>query len=377
MQRPFDWGRTAFTLVELLVVIAIIGVLVGLLLPAVQAVRESARRSRCTNNLKQLAIAVQNYHDARGVIPPSVLYKDAALPPSLGPDDLCTSRLTALGSTVTWNGIQYGFLWSVFVLPFAEMVDVYDTLGVVTDTPKTFVTSSKVAAITNRRYPAFWCPSDSCPPKNSDVWFNASGAVTGTAINANSVVMPTSNYVGSHSSLYFWPSDNGICNASKFNGVFGVHARLRFTHVTDGLSKTILLGERATDSFIGPITDGGANNASGNAGGGVLFLGTGVRPASGNWPRYGVGFGGLNLANPGAAVSINTLTGVTIASSYSSMHRGGGSFAMCDGSVKFLSNDVQYDNTDNVDDKIDPRPYVNSVLEYLEARDDGASFNAP
>ena len=362
---------------ELLVVIAIIGVLVGLLLPAVQAVRESARRGRCTNNLKQLAIAVQNYHDARGAIPPSVLYKDAALPPSLGPDDLCTSRLTALGSTVTWNGIQYGFLWSVFVLPFAEMVDVYDTLGVVTDTPETFVTSSKVAAITNRRYPAFWCPSDSCPPKNSDVWFNASGAVTGTAINANSVVMPTSNYVGSHSSLYFWPSSPNDCNASKFNGVFGVHARLRFTHVTDGLSKTILLGERATDSFIGKVTNGPDED---KAGGGILFLGAGIRGAQ-SYPRYAVGFGGLNLANTGTtAFVINGVNGLTVVSSYSSMHRGGGSFAMCDGSVTFLSDNVEYIRTDNpgaISGANDPSKYVNSVLEYLEARDDGFSFSAP
>ena len=360
---------------ELLVVIAIIGVLVGLLLPAVQAVRESGRRSQCTNNLKQLALAVHNYHDARGVIPPSVLYKAATLSPSLAPDDLCTSRLTALGSSYTADDSNYGFVWSAFVLPYAEMADVYDALGVATGTPKEFVNnSSSVTAVTNRRYPAFGCPSDSCPARNTNLTFSSGGVASPTP---NYTAMPTSNYVGNHSSLFFWPNGANGCDASKFNGVFGVHARLRFKNVTDGLSKTILLGERATDSFIGKVTNGPDED---KAGGGILFLGAGIRGAQ-SYPRYAVGFGGLNLANTGTtAFVINGVNGLTVVSSYSSMHRGGGSFAMCDGSVTFLSDNVEYIRTDNpgaISGANDPSKYVNSVLEYLEARDDGFSFSAP
>jgi prepilin-type N-terminal cleavage/methylation domain-containing protein/prepilin-type processing-associated H-X9-DG protein len=375
MRRPASPVRKAFTIVELLVVILIIGVLVGLLLPAVQAARESVRRSQCSNNLKQLALAVHNYHDARGTFPPSALYKDAALSPSIAPDDLCTARLTALGSTYVAHTHLHCFVWSAFVLPYAEMADVYDTIGVATLSSKQFVSaSSRVNAVIKRKYGTFSCPSDSCPPVNSDVLYAANGVVA--AVHSTSppyVNMPTSNYVGSHASHSFWPNGVDGCNASKFNGVFGVHARIKFKNVTDGLSKTIMFGERASDSFVGPISNGPSSPSGGKAGGGILFLGHGIR-GSYSWPRYAVGFGGLNLANYGGNADISGNTGATIASSYSSMHKGGGSFAMCDGSVTFLSDNVQYIRSDNVGLSTDPSTTVNSVLEYLEARNDGVSF---
>jgi prepilin-type N-terminal cleavage/methylation domain-containing protein/prepilin-type processing-associated H-X9-DG protein len=364
--------RKAFTIVELLVVILIIGILVGLLLPAVQAARESARRSQCSNNLKQLALAVHNYHDARGTIPPSALYKDAKLSPSIAPDDLCTARLTALGSTFVLNANLHCFVWSAFVLPYAEMADVYDTIGVATLSSAQFAgASSRYNAVTNRRFPTFSCPSDSCPPVNSDVSYASNGYIS--VYSTSYATMPTSNYVGSHASHSFWPDDVAGCNASKFNGVFGVHARIKFKDVTDGLSKTIMFGERASDSFVGVINNGPSSPTGGKAGGGILFLGHGIR-ASYNWPRYAVGFGGLNLANYTASGDISGNGGCTIASSYSSMHKGGGSFAMCDGSVTFLSDNVEYIRSDNVGLSTDPSTTVNSVLEYLEARNDGVSF---
>lgn len=373
MRWPVSSVRKAFTLVELLVVIAIIGVLVGLLLPAVQAARESARRSLCSNNLKQLALAVHNYHDARGTIPPSALYKDAALSPSIAPDDLCTTRLTALGSTYVPNAGLHCFVWSAFVLPYAEMSEIYDTIGVARLSSKEFAAaSSRVNAVTKRRYGTFWCPSDSCPPLNSDVGYAANGAVA--VYTTNFVTMPTSNYVGSHASHSFWPNDVAGCNASKFNGVFGVHSRIKFKDVTDGLSNTIMFGERASDSFVGLISNGPSSPTGGKAGGGILFVGHGIRSGY-NWPRYAVGFGGLNLANYGGNADISGNTGATIASSYSSMHKGGGSFAMCDGSVTFLSDNVEYIRSDNVGLTTDPSTTVNSVLEYLEARNDGVSFS--
>ena len=102
-----------FTLVELLVVIAIIGTLVGLLLPAVQAAREAARQSTCPNNLKQIGLAAQNYHDAKKSFPPGVK---------------SISNRTQSGSAQTWWS-AYALSWSVFVLPFMEEVTLYDNIA--------------------------------------------------------------------------------------------------------------------------------------------------------------------------------------------------------------------------------------------------------
>src|SRR6478609_1809939 len=100
MQRRIS-RRRAFTLVELLVVIAIIGVLVALLLPAVQAARESARRMQCSNKLKQLGLAIHNYHDTSLVFPPQ--------------------SLPAHGSTNAWG-------WGPLIFPFIELKPLYDTI---------------------------------------------------------------------------------------------------------------------------------------------------------------------------------------------------------------------------------------------------------
>ncbi len=128
-------ARQAFTLVELLVVIAIIGVLIALLLPAVQAAREAARRSSCANNLKQLGLALQNYHDARKIFPPGALWNSGS----------ANMPQTTLGPN-----------WIIMIMPFMEeknTLTLYNTKAYITD-GSNYVFRSTVI-------PALLCPSDS------------------------------------------------------------------------------------------------------------------------------------------------------------------------------------------------------------------------
>jgi len=103
--------RSGFTLVELLVVIAIIGILVALLLPAIQAAREAARRTQCTNNLKQVALGLHNYHDTYQVFPPGFVDSNPAYN-------------TAIDVQNNLNGLA----WSALILPFVEMAPLHDDM---------------------------------------------------------------------------------------------------------------------------------------------------------------------------------------------------------------------------------------------------------
>ena len=112
--------KSGFTLVELLVVIAIIGILIGLLLPAVQAAREAARRMQCTNNLKNLGLAAQNYHDTNKTLPPGC---------TLFNEKNSANPLTGTGLQCEAGGVYHGMMgWPAFLLPFAEGSALYDSI---------------------------------------------------------------------------------------------------------------------------------------------------------------------------------------------------------------------------------------------------------
>ena len=210
-----------FTLVELLVVIAIIGTLVGLLLPAVQSARESARRSACQNNLKQLGVALHNYHDAMRSFPRGNKCTTSALPPtSASPGDPTATREP----------------WTVAILPYAENVALYNSFDFnqafsshvnQSRQQTTLPGSNPNPAAQNTRNPLFQCPSDpelpASPLKNN--YFGVMGGVTASGQGAAWVGASPTSYEIYNNGILFLNSARGIKN------------------ITDGTSKTFLVGE--------------------------------------------------------------------------------------------------------------------------------------
>lgn len=205
--------RHGFTLIELLVVIAIIGILVGLLLPAVQKVREAANRMKCTNNLKQMAIALHSYHDTNGTFP-------------WGHQD----------------DTFYSLPWATFILPFVEQDNVYRLF----DTKKDFLDPVNQGPRPDGQFPAqakmpvYMCPSS---PTQGKVWTDSWTAPNEIDQNISWTVAG-SDYVvtGGVQGCYrnkFWK--NGY--PGNINGIMQDNNTVTIAMVMDGTSNTFLLGE--------------------------------------------------------------------------------------------------------------------------------------
>ncbi len=292
--------RNAFTLVELLVVIAIIGVLVGLLLPAVQAAREAARRMQCTNNLKQIGLAVHNYVDTHRVFPSGFYFQGVGM---LNRGDRAR-RLP-------------GFTWTSSILPFIEQSSIYNQLDF---SQRIYLQPNR--ALVSSRVPVAVCPSSANPTIHKAM------GTTGTGFGYSDPGLLASNYVGCGGA--FTTSQYYDSAAERRNGVIMEDTKFSFSSVTDGTSNTVLAGE-------------------------TVYHGTGT-VGSFTWDttwfgHYQVATGTADAPEAPMRVGQYRTNPPSIASadikrnSFSSKHTGGANFVLTDGSVHFIAQTIQHTET--------------------------------
>jgi prepilin-type N-terminal cleavage/methylation domain-containing protein len=290
-------ARRGFTLIELLVVIAIIAILIGLLLPAVQKVREAAARMKCSNNLKQLGLAIHGYHDVNGTFPSARPKNPTSATPNYGGYTIYSWNLLPV-TTESVGG------WIMRVLPYFEQGNLPTPLQGLTTTANI---GNTVNTIGGNRISVIECPSD---PR------------TGQLATQYTPARALTSYVGV-SGNDEW-SESGYYGSNGRNGVFAVQSWAqctvpppRIASVTDGLSNTTIVGERPPSSDL----------------------------AWGSW--RGSDFNSV-LANPNQETSI--ITGCTspayfgpdlvsnkcAAMHFWSLHTGGGNWLLGDGSVRFF-----------------------------------------
>lgn len=331
--------RLAFTLVELLVVIAIIGVLVGLLLPAVQATREAARRMSCSNNLRQIGLAAQNYHSAFNRFPSGYV--------SFATNNGVAPPLAQL-DPVTWDAGP-GWGWAAGLLPFAEGNSVIDQLRL--NEP---IWSPANENAIGAKIPMFLCPSTT---GGDDPFTVQSENGTPLSIAGREVRLGRAHYVASHGQESCWGECGAAATGEVFtniytsttqivaidgdagrvaDGPFFRNSKTRFRDVLDGTSNTIFFGEHSS-----ALSD---------------KTWVGVVPGAFTHPRFASPENGpdaaatLTLVHAGPSGGELDITGAPIIHPINfptyhvgqmfSEHPGGGFICMGDGSVHFVANTV-------------------------------------
>lgn len=344
-RRHFRRG-SGFTLIELLVVIAIIAILIGLLLPAVQKIREAARRMQCSNNLKQIGLALHNYHDTNGQFPPGGVMGWGS------------------GNVPDWGdwGSDHG-TWMVYSLPYIEQDNLYRQINPrptsyynsVGEWLRVVARANDTRAIPNQyAVKTYRCPSDDFDPKQPV--FNYIGSMGPQCAIGPCGYDPFQTWCNPENTGvgggvagmgYRWSPDHGnTINSDELRGIFNrAGATVNMAMVKDGLSNTIVVGETLvnTHDHISNWNgwmhfNGGAAHAST-----IVPINYKIDPAAG-WCSPADRFKG----------NWNVSWG------FRSNHSGGANFLFGDGAVRFIR------------DTIDHRTY-----QLLGARADGMAVNIP
>lgn len=291
-----------FTLIELLVVIAIIAILIALLLPAVQQAREAARRTQCKNNMKQLGLAFHNYHDVHLTFPPGFIRRDGGLGGNW--NNVCSFK--ADGSAV--NNTARGWAWGTFLLPYIDQAPLFNAIA--PDGCRPPDSGADYGGTTDplrTPLPAFWCPSS--PNERREV----------------------------HNDFRNYTISNYVAN---FRVMDSHTLRTRLRDITDGTTNTIMFGERQYNKKNKP----GNGNLTARAVGGTVFVVTEDSTAAVTArPRWAPNT--PYVGNNDCCGGDGNLTRYALGS----MHEGGVQVAMCDGSVRFLSENIETNPANNSD----------------------------
>ena len=316
-EPPLAGRRPGFTLIELLVVIAIIAVLIGLLLPAVQAAREAARRSQCVNNMKQIGLGLHNFESSQGFFPPSGIRGSGYCQPM---------NINVDGSgKVLPSGQRASSYVFTHVLPYLEQANVYNSYNIKIDF-RSGVNSTAIATL----IPSLLCPSSA----NSDKYHtfddsNGDSADTGGP------------WRGVRAAVTDYAVSNGVENGLAATGSVDLTAGGQYSmlqnvtggqpnnvtyhsQVTDGLSNTIMMSESAGRPHT--YRAGGRRDTTVTPGEG----------ASGGWADYDTGYTLHSFTVDGRKSPGPCFTSCYNGNEDYSFHPGGGDYLMGDGSVRFL-----------------------------------------
>jgi prepilin-type N-terminal cleavage/methylation domain-containing protein/prepilin-type processing-associated H-X9-DG protein len=318
MGRPYPHPRPAFTLIELLVVIAIIAVLIGLLLPAVQAAREAARRSQCVNNLKQMGLALHNYNDTNGAFPPAKIYSGSCATLNPGGRVLNTTAFALILGFMEQTVLSNAYNFSQ-----ASSNSAYHAIGNNNLVGNAAVNSTVVGTLVA----TFSCPSDNQPEVITSGQNTPTDPYSRWQARRSSYLVNASTYTEGNC-----PGVAGTMPPAANRGAFYNDISTSLAMMTDGTSTTMLLGESVSGTYkystaYGPYWGSGCHTSTH---GRIHLPSTASAAATAPNGPSGVYY----PASPPAIIN------KPYAWVFSSKHPGGINIVMGDGSVRFVKNTI-------------------------------------